>query len=243
MVINARMARTLFPDRDPLGQLVAVDMFNHTITFEVVGVVGDVRLQFVGDEVPMTMYLSYRQFPDTTLRLAIRTDQEPATVLRAVRRLVQARDRSIPVENLVSMERIVGESLAPQQATATLTGLLAVVAVLLASIGLYGVLAYAVIQRTREIGLRMALGAQPRDVLRLVMRQGVALTSIGVVIGVASAAGLTRLLDRLLFGVQPTDALTFSAVSLGMLAVALVAAYLPARRAAHVDPMEALRHD
>jgi putative ABC transport system permease protein len=141
------------------------------------------------------------------------------------------------------MERIVGESLAPQQATATLTGLLAVVAVLLASIGLYGVLAYAVIQRTREIGLRMALGAQPRDVLRLVMRQGVALTSIGVVIGVASAAGLTRLLDRLLFGVQPTDALTFSAVSLGMLAVALVAAYLPARRAAHVDPMEALRHD
>ena len=191
----------------------------------------------------MTMYLSYCQFPDTTLRLAIRTDQEPATVLRAVRRLVQARDRSIPVENLVSMERIVGESLAPQQATATLTGLLAVVAVLLASIGLYGVLAYAVIQRTREIGLRMALGAQPRDVLRLVMRQGVALTSIGVVIGVASAAGLTRLLDRLLFGVRPADTLTFSAVSLGLLAVAVFASYLPARRAAHVDPMEALRHD
>jgi len=118
MVINERMAHALSSGRDPLGRTVAVDMFNRTITFEVVGVVGDARIQSVGDEVPMTRYLSYYLFPDATLRFAIRTDQEPGAMVQTVRRLVQARDHTVPVENLVTMERIVGESLAPQQATA-----------------------------------------------------------------------------------------------------------------------------
>ena len=243
MIINERMARTLFPNRNPTGQRVSVDMFGKQPAFEVVGIVGDARLDFVGDSPPMTMYLSYYQFPDPTMRFAIRTDREPESITQTVRRLVLARDRTVAVENLVSMERIVGESLAPQQTTAILLALLATIAVLLASIGLYGVLAYSVTQRTREIGLRMALGAKAGDILRLVMGQGVSMAFIGVVVGLAGAVGLTRLLDRLLFGVPPTDPLTFAAVSLGLLGVALLATYLPARRAANVDPMEALRHD
>ncbi len=243
MVINERMARTLFPGRNPLGRRVAVDVFNHTVTFEVIGVVGDARLQFVGDEAPMTMYLSYYQFPESTLRFAVRTNREPASITGTVRRLVRARDRTVAVENLVPMRQIIGDSLAPQQTTAVLLGVLAAIAALLASIGLYGVLAYSVSQRTREIGLRMALGAPPAAVLGLVMRQGAALASAGLAVGLAGAATLTRVMGSMLFGVQPFDPPTYSAVAMVLLGVALLATYLPARRAAGVHPMDALRHD
>jgi putative ABC transport system permease protein len=243
MVINERMARTFFPNRNPLGQRVSVDVFGRQPAFEVVGVAGDVCQDSVGDGGPMTMYLSYYQYPDWTLRFAVRTDREPESISRTVRRLVLERDRTIAVENLISMERIVGESLAPEQTTAVLLGLLAAIALLLAAIGLYGVLAYSVTQRTREIGVRMALGAKAGSVLRLVMGQGVVMASIGIAIGLAGAGGLTHLLSSLLFGVPATDPMTFCAVPLGLLGVALVATYLPARRAANVDPMRALRQD
>jgi predicted permease len=243
MVINEVMARTLFPGRNPIGQHVSVDMFGKHPAFEVVGVVGDARLRFVGDSAPMTMYLSYYQFPDSTLRLAVRTDGDPEWLAHIVPRLVQGRDRTVPVENVASMEQIVGESLAPQRATAILTGLLAAVALLLALIGLYGALSYSVTQRTREIGLRMALGARPGEVLGLVMRQGVALTLVGVLAGAAIAAVFTRLLNSMLFEVPPGDPLTFFAASSGLLGVALLATYLPARYAARIDPLEALRFE
>lgn len=243
IVINEVMARTLFPGRNPVGQHVSVDIFGKQPVFEVVGVVGDARLDFVGDSAPLTMYLSYYQFPDSTLRFAVRTDGDPESLAPIIRRLVQTRDRTVPLENVSSMEQIVGESLAPQRATAILTGLLAAVALLLALIGLYGALSYSVTQRTREIGLRMALGAQPGEVLELVMRQGVALTLVGVLAGVAIAAVFTRLLDSMLFGVPPGDPLTFFGASLGLLCVALLATYLPARRAANIDPLEALRFE
>jgi putative ABC transport system permease protein len=243
MIINERMARTLFPNRNPLGQRVSVDMFGKQPAFEVVGVVGDARLDFVGDDPPMTMYLSYCQFPDPTMRFAVRTGREPEALTQTVRRLVLARDPTVAVENLVSMERIVGESLAPQQATATLLALLAAIAVLLAAIGLYGVLAYSVSRRTREIGVRMAMGARSIDILRLVMGRGVALAFAGVVVGLAAAAALTHLLNGLLFEVPSTDPLTFSAAPLCLLGVAVLATYLPARRAAKVHPLRALRLD
>jgi putative ABC transport system permease protein len=191
----------------------------------------------------MTMYYSYYQFPQVTLRFAIRTDQEPESITQTVRRLVIARNHDIPVENLVSMERIIGESLAPQQVSAVLVALFALVALLLACIGLYGVLAYSVSQRTHEIGLRMALGAERRDVLKLIVGQGFTLTLFGVGIGIVGAVAVTRLLADLLYGVKPTDLLTFAAVSLLLTTVALLASFIPARRATKVDPMVALRYE
>jgi predicted permease len=244
MVINELMAKTLFADHNPLGQRVSVDLGRpQPTTFEVVGVVGNARLSFVGDTAPMTMYMSYYQFPDMTLRFAIRTGQDAGSVAQILRRCVWARNHDIPVENPVSMEEIIGESLAPQQVTAVTLALFAAVALLLASIGLYGVLAYSVTQRTHEIGVRMALGAEPRDVLRLVMKQGVVLALVGVGIGLMGAVTLTRFLAGLLFGVTATDSVTFVGVSLLLTAVAMFASYIPARRATRVDPMVALRQE
>jgi putative ABC transport system permease protein len=244
MVINEEMARTLFAGRTPLGRRVSVDMGGpQPITFEVVGVAGNARLNFVGDSAPMAMYLSYYQFPQETLRFAIRTDQEPESITRSVRRTVLGRNHDIPVENLISMERLIGDSLVPQQVSAIMVALFAVVALLLACIGLYGVLAYSVSQRTHEIGLRMALGAERRDVLKLIVGQGFTLTLFGVGIGIVGAVAAMRLLADLLYGVKPTDLLTFTAVSLLLTAVALLASYIPARRATKVDPMVALRYE
>jgi putative ABC transport system permease protein len=242
MVVNERMAQTLFPDDNPVGRRVSVDMFGpKPLTFEIVGVVGDVRLNFIGDAAPMTMYLSYYQFPEATLRLAIRADQTSASIAQTARRLVAARDAGIAIERLVSMEQVIGESLAPQQATALLSALLAAVAMLLVGIGLYGALAYWVTRRAREIGIRVALGAKPGDVLLLVLGQGIAVVSAGVAVGLIGALGFTRFLSNLLFGVLPTDAETFVVVPLAMVGLALLSAYIPARRAARIDPMEALR--
>ena len=244
MVINEEMVRTLFAERNPLGRRVSADMGGpQPATFEVVGVVGNARLNFVGDSAPMTMYLSYYQFPQATLRFAVRTDQEPESIIQTVRRLVLARNHDIPVENLISMERLIGDSLVPQQVSAIMVALFAVVALLLACIGLYGVLAYSVSQRTHEIGLRMALGAERRDVLKLIVGQGFTLTLFGVGIGIVGAMAVTRLLADLLYGVKPTDLVTFAAVSLLLTAVALLASYIPARRATKVDPMVALRYE
>ena len=244
MVINEEMARTLFADRNPLGRRVSVDMGGpQPATFEVVGVVGNARLNFLSDSPRMAMYMSYYQFPQATLRFAIRTDQEPELITQTVRRLVLARDRGVPVENLVSMERLIGDSLVPQQVSAVMVALFALVAVLLASIGLYGVLAYSVSQRTHEIGIRMALGAERRDVLRMVLGQGMILTLMGLGIGIMGALGLTRFLSSMLYGVQPTDPVTFGLVSLLLAVVALAASWLPARRATKVDPMVALRYE
>jgi putative ABC transport system permease protein len=244
MVINEEMARTLFAERNPLGRRVSVDMGGpQPATFAVVGVVGNARLNFVGDSARMAMYLSYYQFPQATLRFAIRTEQEPESITRSVRRLVLARNHDIPVENLISMQRLIGDSLVPQQVSAIVVTLFAVVALLLACVGLYGVLAYSVSQRTHEIGLRMALGAERRDVLKLIVGQGFTLTLFGVGIGIVGAVAVTRLLAGLLYGVKPTDPATFFAVGLLLSSVALLACYIPARRAAKVDPMVALRYE
>lgn len=244
MVINQQMARTLFPDKDPLGRRVSVGMGGtEPTTFEVVGVAGDVRLDSVGDNAPPTMYLSYYQFPDTMLRFAIRTDQDPVSITRSVRKLVLARDRAVPVENLVSMENLISDSLVPQRTTSIALALFASVALLLACIGLYGVLAYSVSQRTQEIGVRVALGASRGEVLRLVLKQGLTLAVTGLALGMVAAFGLTRLLENMLFDVAPHDPATFVAVSLVLTVVAALACAIPARRAAKVDPMVALRYE
>jgi predicted permease len=244
IVINELMAQTLFADRNPLGQRVSVDLGGtQPAIFEVVGVVGNARLNFVGDSAPMTMYMSYYQFPEATLRFAIRTDQDPKSIAQIVRRAVRARSPDIPVEKLVSMEEALGESLAPQRVTAVTLTAYALVALLLASIGLYGVLAYSVSQRTHEIGIRMTLGAERRDVFRLVVGQGMILILMGLGIGIMGALGLTRFLSSMLYGVQPNDPLAFASMSLLLAGAAMLACYIPARRAMRVDPIVALRYE
>ena len=172
--------------------------------------------------------------------LVIRTAGDPAAFATTLRHEVQALDKDQPIYNVRTMDDVVANSLGTRRVSMQLFAVFAIAALLLAAIGIYGVMAYSVTQRTHEIGIRMALGAQKADVLALVIRQGMTLTVIGVVVGLAGAFALTRLLTNLLFGVAATDPLTFVAIPLLLLFVALVACYLPARRAARLDPKIAL---
>jgi len=189
------------------------------------------------------MYFPSTQVPARGMNLVVRTSTDKAMMSGALRAQVWAGDRNLAVAQLGTMDELVSGSITPQRFILWLLGCFAGLALLLAAVGIYGVMSYAVTQRTREIGIRMALGAQVGDVIRLVIRNGLGLTLIGVVIGLVLAFALTRLMTSLLFGVTPTDALTFAAVSTVLVLVALVACFLPARRATKVDPMVALRYE
>jgi putative ABC transport system permease protein len=244
LVVSQLMARTLFPGRSPLGQRVMVDNGgDQPVATEVVGVVGDARVNAIGQPPRMTMYLSYYQFPDFTLRFAIRTAADPDSMVGTVRKLVAARDKEIPVENLVSMEQLIGDSVAPRRVTTITLGLFSLVAMLLASIGLYGVLAYYVNQRTHEIGVRMSLGADVRRVVGHVLWRSALMVVPGIAVGLAAAFAGGRVLQQLLFEVPPTDPATYAAVSACLAGVALIASVVPAWRAARIDPVTALRSE
>jgi len=177
------------------------------------------------------------------MSLLARTTVDPTSLAAAIQREIQNVDRDQAVTEVVTLEHVVGESIEQPRLTMFLLGIFATVALTLAAIGIYGVIAYAVEQRTREIGIRMALGAQAPDVLKLVVKNGMTLALIGVVIGVGGALAMTRLMASLLFEVAATDATTFVTVSVGLLAVALLACFIPARRATKVDPLVALRYE
>jgi predicted permease len=237
VVINEALARRYFPNEDPLGKRIG------GARREIVGVVGNVRHAALEDEAKPELYLPLAQFPRGFMMLTVRTSGDPLQMLAAVRGQVWAVDKDQSVSNIHTMEELLANSVGSRRFNLLLLGLFALLGLALAGVGLYGVVNYTVTRRTHEIGLRMALGAQTRDVLRLVLKQGMTLTLIGAVIGLIAGFGLTRLIKNLLFDVSATDPLTFILIAALLTGVALLASYLPARRAAKVDPMVALRRE
>jgi putative ABC transport system permease protein len=236
VVLNEALARKVFQNEDPLGQKVR--FWNES--WEVVGVVGNVHQRGLDRDVREHIYApqAFNPFPCS---LVVRTKVPPLTLAEICRKEILKLDPDQPISNIRTLEQIVANAASQRRLMFVLLGLFAGVAMLLAAIGLYGVMAYSVSQRTREIGIRMALGAQRGDVLLQVMRQGLNLTILGVAVGLVGAFVLTRVLAHLLFGVTPRDPFTFAGVALLLVAVALIACWLPARRAMRINPMEALR--
>jgi putative ABC transport system permease protein len=245
LAVNQALARRDFPGEDPVGKRISYGIRpdGQPAWFEIVGVVSDVRSEEPGREAAPEIYVSYLQDPFAGMSYVARTSADPESLVPAVREAVRAVDRAQPVAEVRTMEQLVGESFAQPRFNSLLLGLFAGMALLLAAAGIYGVMSYAVTQRTHEIGIRIALGAQHGDVLRLVVGRGMALALAGVGLGLLAALALTRLLAGLLYGVRATDPLTFAGVALLLSAVALLASYVPARRATKVDPMIALRYE
>ncbi len=260
IIVNRTVMRRLFNNENPVGRLVHMDGHMELPPQQIIGVVEDMRQSRLDAEPTPQMFADYRQMLAMTqarkmptaaqerlsfgfLSFFVRTDRDPATLMPAVRSLVNRVDSAAGIDAMLPMEQLVASSLTRQRFYAILLGLFAAIATVLGAIGIYGVLAYAVGQRTQEIGIRMALGAERGAVLRMVLRRGIVLAAIGIVLGLAGAAGLTRYLSGMLFDLTPLDPPTYAAVAILFAAVALIASYLPARRATQVDPVVALRHD
>lgn len=244
-IIDETMERKFWPDENPIGRRISFqrDSQGNPIWREVVGVVGHVKHRGLEGESPVQYYIPFRQMPVNSVFLVVRTAMEPTSLAGAVRGAIQEVDPELPVFRVTTMERMVADSMTQRRFAMTLLSVFALVALTLASVGLYGVMSYSVTQRTNEIGIRMALGAKVTDVLGMVVRQGMTLSLAGVGIGLTGAFALTRVMRTLLFGVSATDPLTYAAVALGLAGVSLLACFVPARRATKVDPMEALRYE
>ena len=252
IVIDEAMARKYFPGEDPLGKRLNLELIGGA--WQIVGIVGHVKQWGLDNDAQMPiqaqLYMPMMQIPDQFMPLVargvgevVRTQTAPQSFVAPLRRAVEQVNSEQVVYDMKTMDDIVSDSLAARRFSMVLLGVFAALALLLASIGIYGVIAYVVGQRTHEIGIRMALGAQRKDVLRLVLGQGGKMALLGVAIGLAAALGLTRLMAKMLFGVSAMDPLTFVAVAFLLTLIALVACYIPARRAMRIDPMTALRYE
>lgn len=240
VIINETLARRLWPGESPIGRHFTI-WRDEKFPREVVGVVGDTKAA-LDEEAGTQMYVPYAQDPTWgSLSLVVRTNGEPTALAGSVREAIRSVDKAVPIYNLKTMNDVVSVSAAPRRVPMLLLSVFAGVAMLLAMLGIYGVTSYYVTQRTHEIGVRMALGAQIGDVLRLVLSRAMVLAVIGIVIGIAGAVALTRYLTSLLFGVKPIDVVTFVGVAVVLALVVLVACLVPARRATRIDPLEALR--
>ena len=248
VVVNQAMVRRYFPDGSAMGKHVQIGATptNQIPFMEIVGIVGDVK-QSLATDPQAEMYLPIRQadamLPIFSLSIVLRTQGDPRTEISSLRSAIHDLDPNQPVEKIRTMQENISSSVTEPRFRTVLLGIFAMSALLLSVIGLYGLMAYSVSQRVHEIGIRMTLGAQKRDVMWMIVGQGMLLTLLGVGIGSAAAVLLTKLLVRFLYGVSATDPVTFAAVSLVLLVVALLACYLPARRATKVDPMIALRYE
>jgi putative ABC transport system permease protein len=245
VVVNEAFARKIFPGEDPLGRRILPGR-NDATSWTIVGVVGSIRSSDLGAEPEPRLYRWIGQGEDrflSMMRLSVRTTGDPLAVQRAVEGQLYAVDRTQPVFDVKSMEQRVADTLAPQRFQLVLIGTFAAMAVILAALGVYGVMAFLVTRRTREIGIRMAIGARPEQVRGQILRESLALAATAVAAGVAGAWGLTRYLAAMLYGVTPLDGVTFSAAALVLVAVAMAASLLPARKASRVDPVVALREE
>jgi putative ABC transport system permease protein len=242
-IVEERLVREYWPNEDPIGKRIRFGPPEANEPWHtVIGVVGTVRHARLDAETRKSVYLSQLQVPVPGLSLVVQA-KNPLNLVGALRGQIREMDPNLPVSDLMMMAEVVSQSVWQNRLYAILFGVFAGIAMLLAAVGIYGVMSYSVTQRTQEIGIRMALGAQVKDVLQLVVKGGLTLSLIGVGIGMAGALVLTRLMRTLLFGVTPTDAATFVGVSLMLLFVALLACYIPARRATKVDPLVALRYE
>jgi predicted permease len=240
VLINQELARRYFPGIDPIGQRIKL---GDSLSAPIVGVVGNVRESALDTPPSSTMYFSYLQYPMSEMTLVISTSVPPMSITSGVRTAIHAVDPNQPLYDVETMDQVVSHSIADRQFYLSLLGTFAVVAFVLAIVGIYGVMSYAVTQRTREIGIRMALGARTSSVQRLVMRDGMLLVIAGIACGTIMALVLSHLLSHLLYGVSSTDPITFICVAILLGVVALIASYVPARRAAAVDPTISLRYE
>jgi putative ABC transport system permease protein len=240
VIVNEALARRHWPNEDPIGKRIIIS-WNEDIEDEIVGVVGDVVHAGLDAQVRSMTYWPLARNGDGSMTLTLRTAGEPTSVISAVRGIVREQDADLALADIRTMDEVVSQSVAERRLMMVMLAIFAGAALLLAAVGIYGVIAYSVTQRTQEIGIRLALGAQRSDVLRMVVGQAAILAVAGVVIGGVGAVFLTRLMADLLFGVKPFDPLTFGVVAAGLTGVALLASYVPGRRATRVDPVIALR--
>jgi putative ABC transport system permease protein len=240
-IINNDLAHIYFPNEDPINKRITFDDGGSWIS--IVGVSGDVKQLGLDSSARPEVYFPYLQAPAATMSIVVRSASEPSGLINAVKSQIQTIDKDLPLDDAETMEKILADSNSGRRFNMLLLTIFAVVALVLAVVGIYGVMSYTVTQRTHEIGIRVAIGAQSRDVFRMVIGQGMMLALIGVAFGLVGAFGLTRLMTSMLFGVEPTDPLTFVTIAVLLTVVASVACYIPGRRATKVDPLVALRYE
>jgi predicted permease len=244
-IVSENFARRYFGETSPVGRHIGFGGDPGTPTpIEIIGVVKDAKYTGVRDEIPRQVFFAYQEMDGVgPATMYVRSVQDPGVAFNAARRTVRDLDSNVPIYNLRTLARQIERSLLNERLVATLSSAFGLLATLLAAIGLYGVMAYTVTRRTREIGLRMALGAMSGNVVWLVMREVIVLVGAGVTLGLAAAWGLSRLVGNQLYGISPNDPLTIVAAASGLALVALLAGYIPARRATRVNPVHALRYE
>jgi predicted permease len=241
VLVNESLARQAWPGENPIGRRLSMGFYSAPVEREVVGVVADTRQTALDEPPAPTIYLPFAQDPSGGVWLVVSTALEPRTLSRDLKRLVAELNPALPVATIQSFDDIVSDSLRPRRFALALFATFAVAALVLAVIGVYGVTSHGVAERSRELGVRIALGARAPDILRLVMRDSLLAASIGVAVGVVLSIAPSRFLAGMLFGVTPLDALTYAFAVAAMVGTALFASFVPARRATRADPLEALR--
>jgi putative ABC transport system permease protein len=243
-IISETLVRRYFPNQDPLGRQMRFGFPpDSNVSREIVGIVGDIRDAALSRKPGPMMYVPFAQAPLYGAEVVVRSSLSASSVAAGIRQAVRSIDKNLPVTDIEPLNDALGKSISQERFRTFLLGSFSAIALMLAAVGIFGVMSYSASQRTHEIGIRIALGAGRREVLRLILGQGMKLALFGLGIGVVAAFLLTRLMSSLLYGVSATDPVTFASVTIILLSVALTAGYIPARRAMRVDPMVALRHE